>query len=311
VTEFVDLIFAVFQISDGFSTNVYEPHHHNSSQNNDQHRLPRSERRNAMVTILAVLTAALGFTAWCFFVDLPEYGYSQNFCRVMCRMYARNVKLALKVVAGLFLYLFVLCLCFKGSKPRPNVNPNGGGPESEQFFRFANTVTAPFQWLVEGLVFIARVFGLAFLIVNLFLINWFANWIATNPESQTNFAWKTDHCMLLAVAIAGLYLWWLWSTARRIIRDEYMRGEYSIGRGGSAAYALAVCIAWFAFVVVTCALGWYCMAASYGYVDGIWRLPLLALYFGSLTCVAFLSNRILLSKLPAQQRDELLRKPLR
>jgi hypothetical protein len=113
------------------------------------------------MTVFLVSTAAfLGFVVYCFALDSQSLcGNSGNLWHVMCRLFAKHIKLVFKlafwfIVAGA-LILGALATAAEGSSSihvgGGSPRPTGGGPESEKFYRTMNKATAPLRWAVDGL----------------------------------------------------------------------------------------------------------------------------------------------------------------
>lgn len=85
---------------------------------------------------------------------------------------------------------------------------NGGGPESERFFRFANSVASPVQAIWEGIVtFLA---GIA---------------LVTCIVFEKTYDWALAHIASTTLVLSALYLVWLVLIVRELWRDEFDHGN--------------------------------------------------------------------------------------
>jgi hypothetical protein len=91
--------------------------------------------------------------------------------------------------------------------PKGTPKADGGGPESEKFYRFMNTVTAPFQWVTNTIRFALAILAIVFL--------------ATLYFTYRVFALSPVVPLATAAIIVLVYAGWLWRTTRRIVAGEY------------------------------------------------------------------------------------------
>lgn len=129
------------------------------------------------------------------------------FLRVVIRVFLRAIKLVLKIVFGVFLF-FLFCFVALGAAAEvgsaSHASPSGGGPQSEKFFRFMNSVTAPLQVIWEGFVALLGAIALVMLI----FVEKAARWVTDNQ--------------LLSIVVAGLaFLVWLGFTIHDVWTDEF------------------------------------------------------------------------------------------
>lgn len=108
---------------------------------------------------IGAVVAIIGFGIFCCSLDSVGGG-SNKYSWVLCRLIARHIKLAFKlvfwfVVAGALIF-GSLAVASEGSS---NIHvgggspmPTGGGPESEKFYRTMNKATAPLRWVIDGFV---------------------------------------------------------------------------------------------------------------------------------------------------------------
>jgi hypothetical protein len=99
-------------------------------------------------------------------------------------------------------------------QPRGKVPSSDGGPESEKFYRFMNATTAPLRWMVDGVRFILGVLAVIFLATLYFA----GKVLAFSP-------------MLTVAIITLVYVYWLWTTTRKIVEEEF-------GDEATVAYAV-------------------------------------------------------------------------
>jgi len=164
---------------------------------------------NITITLTVILAAAfLHLLYWLF-----EGGgwRSHNpicpFLRVIIRVFFRTITLALTIAFGVFL-LFGFCYVALGaaadSGPRSHASPSGGGQQSEKFYRFVNSLTAPVQAIWEGFITLLGTIALLVLI----FVERAARWVKDNQ--------------LLSVTVAGLaFLVWLGFTICDVWTDEF------------------------------------------------------------------------------------------
>jgi hypothetical protein len=102
-----------------------------------------------------------------------------------------------------------------------------GGLETEQFFGFANGVTAPIQLLWSGLVLLWQVFVL---LAVLFF--------------ERVSRWVTTHPIIPATVAIALYLIWLFTNVRELWSEEFSDQSPTVGSGcvppGNGLYRLLV-----------------------------------------------------------------------
>lgn len=158
-----------------------------------------------MNPLLLVLIAVIGFLGYCMAKD-HYHGGTDSFWSVMCRVIAKNVKLALKIVfvfvAGFFTIMAIFSVNAEGAGAHQSLN--AGGPESEKFFRFMNRATYPLQAALDGAMMMLGV--LAFCVV--FGAQWFVGFYY-------------NHIVICYVILAAIYLVWLWFNTRDIVANEY------------------------------------------------------------------------------------------
>ncbi len=167
---------------------------------------------------------------------------ASRWAAAVCRIYAKNVRLGWKVFWAVLLLLTVIGGAVAILAPKGTPKPDGGGPESEKFYRFMNTVTAPFQWVTNTIRF-----GLAILAI-IFLVSLYLTYRA--------FAFSPVVPIATAVVIALVYTVWLWRITRRVVAEEY-------GDKATVAHALMALIpaqlgTWILFILS--------MASTYGAV---------------------------------------------
>lgn len=129
------------------------------------------------------------------------------FLRVVIRVFFRTIKLTLKIAFGVFLFVlfcFVALGAAADAGPTRCASPSGGGPQSEKFYRFMNSVTAPVRAIWEGFVTLLGTIAL----VTLIFAEGAARWVRDNR--------------LLSASVAGLaFLVWLGFTIYDVWTDEF------------------------------------------------------------------------------------------
>ena len=166
----------------------------------------------------------------------------------VCRIYAKNVKLAWKVFWAVLLLLTIIGGAVAILAPKGTPKADGGGPESEKFYRFMNTVTAPFQWVTSTIRFALAILAIVFLATLYFTYRVFA----LSPVVPT----------AVAAIIVPVYAGWLWRVTRRIVAEEF-------GSEGTLSHAVTALIpaqltTWLVFVVFFFATqtGWHWLIAQ-------------------------------------------------
>jgi hypothetical protein len=144
---------------------------------------------------------------WLFQTKSNSTNPAIRFLRVVLRVSGRTIKLALKIAFGVFLF-FAFCLAALSAAanagPTSHASPSSGGPQSEKFYRFVNSATAPVQAVWEGFVTLLGTVAL----VTLIFFEKAARWVRDNQ--------------LLSVCVAGLaFLVWLGFTIYEVWTDEF------------------------------------------------------------------------------------------
>lgn len=160
---------------------------------------------------------AIAFLIYCFMVEWncgPKN--SPVILTILCRLVARHVKLAWKLLVGLIYFVFgMICIFEMNKKLKQPVAVEGG------FTRFLDVITTPLQMLVDamigllGLLAIGIMFGLVAL----------KDSVLAHPHFWTGFAIVS-------------YLLWLVSTICELVQDEVV-SSWQIGpdyeTGGDSA----------------------------------------------------------------------------
>ena len=132
---------------------------------------------------------------------------ASRWAAAVCRIYAKNVRLAWKVFWAVLLLLTVIGGAVAILAPKGTPRADGGGPESEKFYRFMNTVTAPLQWITNTIRFGLAILAIVFLATLYFTYRVFA----LSPVVPT----------AVAAIIVLVYAGWLWRVTRRIVAEEF------------------------------------------------------------------------------------------
>ena len=139
----------------------------------------------------------------------------------VCRIYAKNVRLAWKIFWAVLLLLTVIGGAVAILAPKGTPKADGGGPESEKFYRFMNTATAPFQWVTNTIRFGLAILAIVFLATLYFTYRV----LALSPVVP----------IATAAVIVLVYAGWLWRTTRRIVAEEF-------GNEGTLSHAVTALI---------------------------------------------------------------------
>jgi len=173
---------------------------------------------------------------------------ASRWAAAVCRIYAKNVRLAWKVFWAVLLLLTIIGGAIAILAPKGKPRADGGGPESEKFYRFMNTVTAPFQWVTNTIRFGLGILAIIFL--------------ATLYFTYRAFAFSPVVSIATAAIIVLVYAGWLWRTTRRIVSEEY-------GDNGNLSHAVTALIpaqltTWLLFIVFFFAMqtGWHWLIAQ-------------------------------------------------
>lgn len=122
----------------------------------------------------------------------------------VCRIYAKNVRLFFRLILGALLLISIIGAAISILSPKSKPLANGGGPESEKFYRFMNTTTAPLQWIVDGIRLLLGILAIIFLAAVYFA----GKVLAFSP-------------MITLAVITLVYLCWLWISTRKIVEEEF------------------------------------------------------------------------------------------
>lgn len=137
--------------------------------------------------------------------------HRKRFLCFLLSLYWRHIGLVLSVVTiGVVACFTALELLSAGASVAKisRASRSGGGPESERFFRFANSVTGPVQAIWEGLVtFLA---GIA---------------LVTCIVFEKIYYWALAHAAATTLVLSALYLMWLALTVRELWKDEFDDGN--------------------------------------------------------------------------------------
>ncbi len=162
-----------------------------------------------LAAALTVAAMAVGFTLWCYFVDSDHWDVktdTNSFFVVFCRIYAKNVKLALKIVFFAMLAVVIVQTAWEHVQKKAQPKADGGGPEVERFFRFLNLVTAPAQWLVDFLMAVLVVIAACVVLI-----------------SRGAYLVAMAHPVAVAATAICLYGAWLTFTSYRVVQEEYTK----------------------------------------------------------------------------------------
>jgi hypothetical protein len=168
--------------------------------------------------MIYLIVGILGFIAYCFCVDSHWYGSNASFWSVMCRLFAKHIKLVFKlafwfIVAGAVIFG---CLGAAAEGAGAGPKPAGGGPESEKFFRTTNKATWPLRAMVDG--FTAILGALAMLVCIVCLGN---GGPGTSFFDRGVFGEYRQHPLIGNLILFALYLLWLWFTAVGVVDEEF------------------------------------------------------------------------------------------
>ena len=139
-------------------------------------------------------------------------GAFKKFLSFLVRLYWKHIVLAACMWAAAVIAVMVIFSTFESAAKRatrtetPVFFRKGRLPQSEteRFFGFANSVTAPVQFLCGGLVLLWQVFVL----LAVLFFEQVSKWIAA-------------HAVFSATLTAALYAWWLVVTVRKLWREEF------------------------------------------------------------------------------------------
>jgi len=152
------------------------------------------------------LAAIIMFIAYCWAWDHVG-GASNSFWVLMCRLFAKHVKLALFLTCGFVLgFLSVGAILAEAGSGSTTMIPYGRGPE-----------------FIEHRSFIGRVW------------HWGASLLAPFALLTCVFcssAWRfyLAHMMVCNWILFGAYLLWLWFTVRSIVHDEFVDNDADVLR---------------------------------------------------------------------------------
>jgi hypothetical protein len=175
------------------------------------------ERKHPFVAIFVMCPVILLYG--CYLVALECLGIKKpirqasprstasRWAAAVCRIYAKNVRLAWKVFWAVLLLLTVIGGAVAILAPKGTPKADGGGPESEKFYRFMNTVTAPLQWITNTIRFGLAILAIVFL--------------ASLYFTYRVFAFSPVVPIAVAAIIVLVYAVWLWRTTRHIVAEEF------------------------------------------------------------------------------------------
>ena len=158
------------------------------------------------------------------------------FSKIFSRMARRVVKFAIKTILAVFVVAFIVLLCIGILDPGAPLPLTGGGPQSEKFFKFANSITTVIQDMWFGIVGIFQIiaiillatgYGIAKLIIaygfafEIFAVVGFFVWLifatmdecarARADEPELGYPWISV-CLTAAILIAVVSIcflpWW-------------------------------------------------------------------------------------------------------
>jgi hypothetical protein len=177
--------------------------------------LQRKRREDALIYLVIGI---FGFIAYCFCADSDWNGRNASFWYVMCRLFAKHIKLVFKlafwfIVAGAVIFG---CLAAAAEGVGAAPMPTGGGPESEKFFRTMNKATWPLRAMVDGLT--AFLGALAMLVCIVCLGN---GGPGTSFFDRGILGEYQQHRLIGNLILFALYLLWLWFTIVALVDDEF------------------------------------------------------------------------------------------
>lgn len=157
--------------------------------------------------------APLAFVVFCFMCcSIEKHGGKKRFRDIMYRLFARNIKLALKMGVGFILAVLAAMWIFEAAARASTAQPGyvgfksgrGEGSETTKLANFANIATAPAQFVVDGFL---SALGIITLLVCIACQSLW-DYICQNP---------------IPFWILGgiIYVVWLVFTTKNIIRDEF------------------------------------------------------------------------------------------
>lgn len=196
-----------------------------------------------MTTLIVI--AAIVFVLYCFMAEWNcSAKHSPAIVTILCRLVARHIKLAWKLLVGLIYFVFgMICIFEMNKKLKQPVATEGG------FARFIDVVTTPFQLLVEGIVGILGLLAIAVLLG----LSALKDSVIAHPH------------FWLGVAVVT-YLFWLLTTICDLVRDEVVSSwTYTVSEehGGDVAHRVLTkqdYIAWSAATFVI----WIAVLATTG-----------------------------------------------
>jgi len=167
-----------------------------------------------MTTLITTASAvAILYGLYWLFIGEGSWKYDFKllpFLRFCIRLFFRHVILAFKLVFGFILGIVFCLLALEGAAAYSGaqVSVDTGGLQSEKFFKFANILTSPLQYMLEGFMTILGCIALLLI----FFVEGFSKWVKTNPTP--------------AIAIAATaYSIWLYFNVKRIWVDEFGDGS--------------------------------------------------------------------------------------
>lgn len=181
-----------------------------------------------MNPIYFIAIAILGVAIFCCIKDSVPGG-SDSFFDVMCRVLAKHVKLALKLVFWFVAIYLLIMGIFSMNSPQAAPVFGPGGEQSEKFFRFMNRATAPIQFLLDGVIAMLGFIALGFVI-----------------GVQTIIQFFHGHTQACIIGLIAVYLIWLWLTIRGIVWFEYTDDD----KTQWAFRSIAACGTWAIIVVL-------------------------------------------------------------
>lgn len=180
---------------------------------------------------LLSLVSICAFTLVSFILDNKRLaGGGRNVIVSALRIYAKNVKMFFRIILGVGLILTLVYAAFELLKPRDKAPVLAGGPESEKFYGFMNTVTGPMQFMVN----VGKNWLMVLSAIFLVCLYGAGKVVAFSP-------------MLTLAIIVTVYLAWLVSVTTQVVREEYGQ-RASFGRG-IIALVPAQLTTWFLFIV--------------------------------------------------------------
>lgn len=178
-----------------------------------------------MAYFIAGILGFIGFVVYCWAWDSLG-GATNSFWVVMCRVFAKNIKLALFLVGGFVLgFLSIAAILAEAGSGSETMTPYGRGPEFMQHRSFFGQI---WHYIASSLAPIALL-------------------ILVLSSKVWNF--YLAHLAACNLALFGLYLVWLWVTVRDIVWDEYTDDD-------SAKWAFRSVAAIGTWAVVVLAAAW-------------------------------------------------------